>query len=157
VVERARCSAEWRASVQLALRPAQPEASAEPARRRAEPEVSAERVPQRAAQVVSAQQAVARLPEEGWDAAAVRLPVADAAGAPPGVEAVELPLEAPAGVEAERVVSGQRAGAQRASVAQVAPALPLAALSALAFRRDRLRSVPALQPAVRFARAMAGL
>jgi hypothetical protein len=133
----------------------QREARVEPARRRAEPEVSAERGLLRAALAVSAQQA--RPPEGRRGAAAARLPAADAVGAAPGVEAAELPLEARAGLEAQQVVSGQLAGAPRAWVAQGAPALPLAPLSALAFRRDRLRSGPALQPAVRFARMMAGL
>ena len=132
----------------------QRETRVEPARRRAEPEVSAERGLLRAALAVSAQQA---RPPEGRGAAAARLPAADAVGAAPGVEAAELPLEARAGLEAQQVVSGQLAGAPRAWVAQGAPALPLAPLSALAFRRDRLRSGPALQPAVRFARMMAGL
>ena len=127
-----------------------------PARRRAQPVASVEPARQRGAPVASGQQAAA-LPPEGRDAAAVRLPAADAVGAAPGVEAAELPLEARAGLEAQQVVSGQLAGAPRAWVAQGAPALPLAPLSALAFRRDRLRSGPALQPVVRFARMMAGL
>jgi hypothetical protein len=115
----------------------------------------AEQARQRAARVVSAQQAAA-VPPEGQHAAAAGLPV-DAVGAAPGVAAAELPLGAPAEAAAERAVSGQRAAAPAAWVAPGAPALPLAVLLALAFRRDQVPPWPGPQPAAQFARAMAGL
>jgi hypothetical protein len=113
---------------------------------------SAEPVQQSGAQAVSAQQ-VAALPPEGRDAAVVRLPAADAVAAALGVGAVLQP-------EARRALVAQVRGAAAAMRAWEAPgalALPLAVLSALAFRPDRLRSAPAPQPAVRFGRATTGL
>jgi len=125
-------------------------ASAEQARQRAQPEVLAEQGLQREAQVASAQQAAA-VPPEGRDAAAVRLP---AVGAVLGVEVVRQP-------EARRAlvarVQGVAAAAVRAWPVPDARALPSAVLSALAFRPDRLRSVLAPQPAMRFGRATTGL
>ena len=133
------------ASVEQARRRAEPEASVELARHQARPEVLVEQVLPREAQVASARR-VAALPPAGRDAAAVRLPAADAVGAAPGAEVVPL-REGPRALVA--VV--------RVWAVPGALALSLAVLSALAFRPDRLRSVPAPQPAVRFARATAGL
>jgi hypothetical protein len=128
-------------------------ASVEQARQRAQPEVLAEQVlQQREARVASAQQAAA-LPPEGRDAAAVRLPAADAVGAAPGVEAAPQP-------EARRALVAQVRGAAAAVRAWAVPgalALPLAVLSVLAFRPRRLRSAPAPPPAVRFGHATTGL
>ena len=141
------------ASAERALRRPVQVASAEQARQRAQPEVLAEQGLQREAQVASAQQAAA-VPPEGRDAAAVRLPAADAVGAVLGVEAAPQP-------EARRAlvarVQGVAAAAVRAWPVPDARALPSAVLSALAFRPDRLRSVLAPQPAVRFGRATTGL
>jgi hypothetical protein len=126
-------------------------ASVEQARQRAQPEVLAEQVlQQREAWVASAQQAAA-LPPEGRDAAAGRLPAADAVGAAPGVEAALQP-------EARRALVAQVRGAAAAVRAWAVPlALPLGVLSVLAFRPGRLRSAPAPPPAVRFAHATTGL
>jgi hypothetical protein len=140
------------ASAERALRRPVQVASAEQARQRAQPEVLAEQGLQREAQVASAQQAAAVLPE-GRDAAAVRLPAADAVAAARGVGAVLRQ-------EARRALVAQVRGAAAALRAWAAPdalALPLAVLSALAFRQDRLRSAPAPQPAGRFGRATTGL
>jgi hypothetical protein len=126
-------------------------ASAEQARQRAQPEVLAEQGLQREAQVASAQQAAA-VPPAGRDAAAVRLP---AVGAVLGVEAAPQP-EARRALVA-RVQGVAAAAAVRAWPVPDARALPSAVLSALAFRPDRLRSVLAPQPAVRFGRATTGL
>jgi hypothetical protein len=141
-VERVRQRPVQLASVERARqRPAQ-RASVEQARQRARPEVLAQRALQREARVASAQQAAA-LPPGGRDAAVVRRRAADAAGALPGAGAAPQP------------------GAPRVLVAQVRGAAAVlrawavqderAAVSA--FRPDRLRSVPAPQPAVRFGRA----
>jgi hypothetical protein len=130
------------ASVERARqRPAQ-RVSVEQARQRVRPEVLAQQALQREARVASAQQAAA-LPPGGRDAAVVRRRAADAAGALPGAGAAPQP------------------GAPRVLVAQVRGAAAVlrawavqderAAVSA--FRPDRLRSVPAPQPAVRFGRA----
>jgi hypothetical protein len=125
-------------------------ASVEQARQRAQPEVLAEQVlQQREARVASAQQAAA-LPPEGRDAAAVRLPAADAVGAAPGVEAAPQP-------EARRALVVQVRGAAAVRAWAVPLALPLAVLSVLAFRPGRLRSAPAPQPSVRFGHATTGL
>jgi hypothetical protein len=139
------------ASAERALRRPVQVASAEQARQRAQPEVLAEQELQREAQGASAQQAAA-VPPEGRDASAVRLPAADAAGAVLGVEAAPQP-------EARRalVAPVRGAAAPRAWPVPGGLALPLAVLSALAFRPDRLRSVPAPQPAERFGRATTGL
>jgi hypothetical protein len=111
----------------------------------------AQQVLQREAQVASAQQAA--VPPEGRDAAVVRLSAADAVGAVLGVEAAAPQPEARRALVAR--VRG--AAAVRAWPVQGALALPSAVLSALAFRQDRLRSVPAPQPAVRFGPATTGL
>jgi hypothetical protein len=128
-------------------------ASAERVRQRAQPEVLAEQVlQQREARVASAQQAAA-LPPGGRDAAAGRLPAADAVGVAPGVEAALQP-------EARRALAAQVRGAAAAVRAWAVPgalALPLAVLSVLVFRPGRLRSAPAPPPAVRFAHATTGL
>jgi len=130
-------------------------ASVEQARQRAQPEVLAEQVlQQREARVASAQQ-VAALPPEGRDAAAVRLPAADAVGEVPGVEVARQP-------EARRALVAQVRGAAAAAALRawaVPLALPLGVLSVLAFRLGRLRSAPAPPPppAVRFAHATTGL
>jgi hypothetical protein len=112
----------------------------------------AQQVLQREAQVASAQQAA--VPPEGRDAAVVRLSAADAVGAVLGVEAAAPQPEAWRALVAR--VRGA-AAAVRAWPVQGALALPSAVLSALAFRQDRLRSVPAPQPAVRFGPATTGL
>jgi len=135
---RARVSAE-----RVRQRPAQL-ASAERALRRPVQVASAEPARQREAQVASVLQAAA--PPEGRDAAAVRLPAADAVGAVLGVEAAPQP-------EARRALVARVRGAAAAVRAWPVPgarALPSAVLSALAFRPDRLRSALAPQPAVRF-------
>jgi len=129
-------------------------ASAEQARQRAQPAVLAAQVLQREAQVASAQQAAALRPE-GRDAAAVRLPAADAVGAVLGVEAAPQP-------EARRALVARVRGAVVAAAVRAWPvpdarALPSAVLLVLAFRQDRLRSVLAPQPAVRFGPATTGL
>jgi hypothetical protein len=104
--------------------------------------------------VVSGQQAAA-LPPEGQDAAAGRLPAADAVGAAPDAEPALRP-------EVPRALAVEVPGAEVAAAVPPAWAAPgalarlWAALSALAFRPDRLRS-PAPQPAVRFGRATTGL
>jgi hypothetical protein len=128
-------------------------ASAEQARQRAQPAVLAAQVLQRGAQAASAQQAA--VPPEGRDAAAVRLPAADAVGAVLGVEAAPQP-------EARRALVARVRGAVVAAAVRAWPvldarALPSAVLSVLAFRQDRLRSVLAPQPAVRFGPATTGL
>ena len=100
--------------------------------------------------MVSGQQAAA-LPPEGQDAAAGRLPAADAVGAAPDAEPALRP-------EVPRALAVEVPGAEvpPAWAAPGALARLWAALSALAFRPDRLRS-PALQPAVRCGRATTGL
>jgi len=102
--------------------------------------------------VVSGQQAAA-LPPEARDAAAVRLPAADAVGAVQGAEAAPQP-EGPRALAPE--LRGE-AAEPRAWVAPGASGQPSAALSALACRPGRLRSAPAPQPALRFAHATTGL
>ena len=130
-------------------------ASAEQARQRAQPAVLAAQVLQREAQVASAQQAAALRPE-GRDAAVVRLSAADAVGAVLGVEAAAPQPEARRALVA-RVRGAVVAAAVRAWPVPGARALPSAVLSVLAFRQDRLRSVLAPQPAVRFGPATTGL
>jgi hypothetical protein len=154
------------ASVQQARRRAEPEASAEQARHRVQPRVSAQQARPRVqpgvlaepgqrpgAQVVSEQQAAA-LPE-GRDAAAGRLPVADAVGAAPDAEAALRP-EVPRALAAEVPGAEVAAAVPPAWAAPGALVLPLAVPSALVFRPDRLRSL-APPPAVRFGRATTGL
>jgi hypothetical protein len=154
-VRQARQRAEPGVSVQQARQRAQPRASAEQVLQRAELQVLAEPVLQPEARAASAVQAAA-LRLEGRDAAAVRQPAVDAAGAAPGARVVRQP-EAP-GAEAERqrearpaLVAPVRDAAAALGLAWAAPdarALPWAVLSAWAFHPDRLRSAPAPPPAV---------
>jgi hypothetical protein len=145
------------AQVALAEQALPPEArlegSAEQARQRVAQAASAEPGQQPEARVASAQQAA--LPPEGRDAAAGRLPAADAVGAAPDVEAALRP-EVPRALAAEVPGAAVAEAVPPAWAAPDAPALPLAVLSALVFRPDRLRW-PAPPRAVRFARATVGL
>jgi hypothetical protein len=151
--------AEPAVSVQQARQRAEPGASAEPVRQRAEPGVLAEPVLQPEARVASAQQAAAQ-PLEERDAAVVQPPAADAVGAAPGARVVRRPEARRALVAQVLAAAAGRDAAEQDAAEQLwgAPqVLPWAVLSALAFRRDRLRSAPAPPPAVRFARATTGL
>jgi hypothetical protein len=139
-------------SAEQVLQRAEPEALARQALRPEPWMALAEQVPQPAVSVVSGQQAAA-LPPEGRVAAAVRLPAADAVGAPPGAEAVPQP-------EALRALAAQVPGAAaEAAVLQpwAVPGARQAADPSAAAWVCHPRAAPAPPPAERFARATTDL